>query len=481
MKKILFIVYYELKEYLASIKEQFEKFNMVMIHYPLFKFAYDSNDKIKNYNEHLNNFIKENEPDIILWWFIDVPYDIFKYIKDNNKDILYIMYNVDDPINLSKDIFDKASLFDIIITPCKDSIHKYKLYSKVKKVIFGIFGYDPSVFYPIDNINDYTSEYNEYTNDISIVIHNLFTDQELYKYQYINSIELINNVIKYSNENNKKFKIYGSPIIKEYFPDNYGGNPQYHNINFIYNFSKINLSLHAFSNKSLSTNEHIMSILGSSGLLMIDHIKDLDNLLKNNYECIYIEKDNYIQQIDNILKNYDIHNDIKKNGKLVSNKYSWYEWTKKIVIEIGILDFNPKLYKLLHNLDDIPDNNLIEYWKTIGIEKNDVCYNFKIPPNFNYEQYIIDNSLQIKDQSFAYYHWYKTSKKDIYMKNKEKNNNINLIECGVSPNQYIKILNLLNKIYNNESKDKSLLKLGCICQLENIDINKIINNYFDIV
>ena len=83
--------------------------------------------------------------------------DNFLNILLNNKDKLFIMYNSDDPLNVNKELFDKAKIFDIVITPCKDTIHLYKLYSNVKTVLFGPMGYDSNLFN--SNINVESDEF----------------------------------------------------------------------------------------------------------------------------------------------------------------------------------------------------------------------------------------------------------------------------------------------------------------------------------
>ena len=66
MKKIVIISFYELKEYLMYIKELLLDYHYDVIHYPLFQYAYDANDKLKDYKEHLSEFITKEKPDIAL-------------------------------------------------------------------------------------------------------------------------------------------------------------------------------------------------------------------------------------------------------------------------------------------------------------------------------------------------------------------------------------------------------------------------------
>ena len=101
MKKLLIIGYYELKEHMLHIRKLFSDYDYDVTNFPLLRFAYDINDKVKNYEELLDQYIKKINPDIILWWFVDVPVKVFKNIKTVNEDILFIMFNGDDPLNFN--------------------------------------------------------------------------------------------------------------------------------------------------------------------------------------------------------------------------------------------------------------------------------------------------------------------------------------------------------------------------------------------
>lgn len=138
--KIAIISFYELKEFLLCVKKCFEQYCFEVINYPLFMYAYDKHDKIDNYAEHMNKFIANNGVNIVLWWFLDVPVSVFNTIKCNNKDVIFVMYNSDDPVNLTSELFEKAKIFDVILTPTQNSVDKYKFISGVDNVISVING-----------------------------------------------------------------------------------------------------------------------------------------------------------------------------------------------------------------------------------------------------------------------------------------------------------------------------------------------------
>lgn len=474
MKKILFIIYYEAIEYLLCIKEQLEKFLFEVITYPLFRYAYDSNDKINNYQEHLNQFINDNEPDIILWWFIDVPISVFKYIKESNKKIYFILHNFDDPVNLSNDIFEKCKLFDLVITPCKNSIYLYKLFSKSMNVIYQPIGFDQNYYFPIKNLTE--TQFDKYKCDIAIYCNNLFIDKDFYPNQYINTYDLIKNIVEYSKKNNKKFNIYGTHIIKEYFPENYFGNVSYCDINLIYNNSHIVLTTHADSETSV-INDTVMTILGTGSILFIDKIKDINNILTNNVNCIMMEKDNYVDQIDEVLNKYSSYDFMKENAVNISFKYTWEIWTKQIFIQYSLAKFDNDFYSLLYGLDV---QNLINYWTTTGINNMDICYNFNVPDFFDHQSYIETTNLISVSKEYTYMHWRRFSKNIKFIIKQKQKQNFDPENFGITIEQYYQICNVLNKIKSGHNKTGDLFELFRVCNnIPYIKINDIIEQYYD--
>jgi len=482
MKKILIISFYDLKDYLLYIKNVFEQYKFSVIEYQLFRYAYDSNDKIPNYKEHMNEFIKQHEPHVILWWFIDVPIDVFKYIKNHHMNKLFIMYNSDDPINLNNELFDKAKLFDIVITPCKETIHLYKMFSNVKTVLFGPMGFDPNLFMPITNINEFKNEYNEFSSDISMLTYNLFFDKTHYPSQVVYKKSMIDNVINYCNENNYTFKLYGTPVLKELYPSHYSGEVPYYKMNFLFNFSKINIISSPDKTKSMHINEYTMPILGAGGLLMYDKIKDIEKIYTNDEPGFLVyDSNNYINIIDNVLNNYDSYVSIKKSGRLLSERYTWDNWVKNIVIEIGKIFFDKKVYTDLYDLDkNKSDNELLDYWCSEGINSGHVCFDFDIPENFNSHDYIEKYSIKNNDK-YAYIHWITHSKNDLYLKRSSKiNNDFIPSNYNIVMEDYYNVSTILNKVSNYTTRDKGLLELDHYCkQIPYIKINDILNHYIN--
>lgn len=478
MRKLLFIIFYEAKDYLLYIKEQFEKYQIEVITYPLFRYAYDANDKIPDYKEHLNKFINETNPDIVLWWFTDVSIDVFKYVIQLNKNRYFIIYNSDDPINLNKDIFDKCKLFNLIVTPCNGSIYKYKLFSSNKNILFGPFGFDPNLHFPInpDEFINYDKELNRFSADISIYCHNLFMNKEYFPSQRIYFPDMITNLSTYAKNNNRVFKLYGPHTFKEYYPENYCGDVEYYNINMLHNFSKLNIVLHGDPSSSLAINQYVMSVLGSGGVLMIDNIKDIDKILTDGKDCLVLDDVNYIKQINYVLNNYNAYSKIKTNAVNAAANYSWDEWVKKIYVKYCLDKIDTDFYADLYGLDKNED--LVDHWKNIGLGNGEICYRFDVPDNFNHEEYICKFKLEGKSKEYAYLHWFSNSKNDIYLKRQSENTFFDPEAYNITIDNYYNICYLLQKLKNHEQKNNALIELNQYCNnIPYVKINEIIDQY----
>lgn len=534
MKKLLFVVYYEVIDYLSCIKSCFEEYNFQVTHYPLFRYAYDSNDKIDNYIDHMNDFIKKYKPDVILWWFVDVPLDCFKSIKSTNPDITYIMYNADDPINLSNDIFQKAKIFDLVVTPNRESIHKYKLYSNVKSVIHGPFGYDSSIYKKIENVDieNYVSEKSKFESDISMFCHNLFLDREYFNDQFIYKKDLIDWLVEYCNTNNRTLNLYGSHHFGELYPQLYKGDIRYIDQTYLFNFSKINIVQHSNKSHDQAINEYVMPILGSGGIMLVDKTKNIDKILGSDIEspcCFYMEngyndeetKKMFFDKLDEIFSLHDLSlctkigdvilddmlnkklSNMRQKAVYTAKKYRWKIWVKNIIREYGILKFDAESYSKMYEIEG-NTKDLIEHWCTIGVDQKLLAYSFVVPDCFNYEDYaikkgILDDVIDDITIKKLYIDWYKNSRSKEFMKKKRNQNNsrslsnsnntylgedssIDLEGLNLTMEQYYEICTILTKIrdsYKREQRDKYIVELGNICkQFPYTNINLLIEKFF---
>jgi spore maturation protein CgeB len=78
-------------------------------------------------------------------------------------------------------------------------------------------------------------------------------------------------------------------------------------------------------------NERVCQILGSGGLLFLDHVKDIDKVLNTAEDCVIMswDLDQVVNQIKEILENYSNYEQKKLNGlKKALNQLTWNNWAE---------------------------------------------------------------------------------------------------------------------------------------------------------
>lgn len=332
MIKILIIAYYNLNNALKHAADALIQNDIEVDSFPLFKYHKDAISKVDNYDELLINYINMHQPDYILWWYVNIPTYMFKNIISNIKKINHFLFNWDDPYNrYDCDLINKAKYFDIVYVTSEYNLDYYTN-NGTHKAIYLLPGYNPLIHYPIDsNPIDFYSlkNSNPYICDISFCCTNLY-DDNTYDNQYINRKKLIDDLYEAQQKCNFKLNLYGTKVLNIY-PLSYKGYVPYDETNMVYNCSKINLCTHVQQNAYKYINERTIQILGSGGLLLIDKVDGLEQILTPDEDCIILDKNNYVEQIINILKNYDNYTYIKHNGHNKSLQYTWNEWAKEIV------------------------------------------------------------------------------------------------------------------------------------------------------
>jgi len=327
--KLLITSYYGLRESLLSAANSLRKNGINVIDFPLLK-TYRSSEIIDKKGE-LDIFIKREKPDIILWWYINIPSEDIKYIVENNAHIRNFYFNWDDPHNWNPSkIYEKCKYMDCSFICCEQSIQKYSEFGS-KKTLHLLPGYDPKIhnILPYNNVDAI-----KYECDISFCCTNLYIDTNIYPNQYINRKELIDNIYSNQSKYGFTFFIYGPEFLKTLYPKSYKGYVKYEDTNKVFNYSKINLCIHVQSNARKYLNERTILILGSGGLLYVDNVDGIEDILKPNADCVIINKTNYLEQIRNILDNYDTYRDVRHNGNIKSNEFTWDKWASYVANQI---------------------------------------------------------------------------------------------------------------------------------------------------
>lgn len=326
--KLCIISYYGFIETFKYAKEALENNNIEVLTFPLYKYIHDINDRKNNYLDLLKEYILDNNIDYVLWWFINIPTDEFIWIK-HETNVKYLFFNWDEPFNWKyDDLYTKSKYFDEVFVTCKETLKDY-LDNGVNNALCLYPGFSNEVNYKIINID--FEDFNNYACDISICCTNLYEDEKKYPNQYINRKKLIDDIYKNQSKYHYTFHIYGPENLKYKYPKSYKGFSSYYQLNKIFNYSKINLCTHVVSDKYGYLNERCILIGASGGLLLVDSINGIEETFEPNKEIIILDKNNYINQIVNIINNYEDYIDIKNNlHKKVKEKYNYNKWAETI-------------------------------------------------------------------------------------------------------------------------------------------------------
>lgn len=475
MQKIMIISFYDLIEYFAAIKKEMEMLGYIVSNYPLFRFAYDQYDKKKDYFENMVEQIKNENPKIILWFFHDVPSKIFQDLRKIFQDKIFIFYNFDEPLNISTEIFLKCKMCDIIMTTSDEYFENYCRLADIDKkfLLYNPFGCDEKFFYNDDKLKD-----SYYECDIGMLCYNLLYDTDFFNAQEINKINMIKNVIEYANKNKKIFKIFGSPLIKEFFPENYYGDISYINKNKLFNLAKIMICQSSFNDKSLYFDENILSMMSSGALVMTTKAKNMDNIFTNKKNILYLNKHNYIRQIDSILNNIDKYNEIKQGAIELSKQYSWGKWALKLHKIITKKLFDQQIYADIYEIKY--DDATYDHWLEYGCPNNHISTKFDIPANFNDTEYAKKYMIENRSREYLYYHWYHHDKSDIYLTTSKNINNFNPEDHFISICKLYEVCTYFDNIKydcpENLEKINTISKNHPYCNM-----NKILDYYFNII
>lgn len=328
--KICFTSYYGLRDSLLCAANALIRLGYTVNDYQLLH-----NMKTKeNYVHDIINFINDNQIDIILWWFINIKTDDMDYIVKNTK-CINIYFNWDEPYNwVHCDIASKAKLWDIVFVCSEEKLADYIKYG-TKKAIWLLPGYDPIINCLLKN-DDIA---NKYDCDISFICTNLYENTDEYPDQIFERKKLVDELYKSHTENKFIFHIYGPKFLETIYPLAYRGYITYDNQNLLFNKSKINLCTHV-NNKYKYLNERCIMIAGSGGLLLVDNIKGINEILDEN-SYIVIEN-NISQQVLSILDNYDKYIDKRLKLLCCSVQYTWDKWAETIHNNLDVLYNNKK-------------------------------------------------------------------------------------------------------------------------------------------
>jgi len=445
--KILIVCYYELKDALKCAAESLEKLGYSIISYPLFKMAYDINDKREDYKEHFDAFIEQKNPDILLFWFINIPSKILQAIKEKHANRYFIWFNWDDPwlwFEKGADVQNKCGCFDLVMVSSTSKLDEYKKYG-AKDAICVFPGFDPKKHFP----NPSSSK--QYKYDVSFCFTNLYDDKTYFD-QFIQRKQLVDDLVQ---QKDIRFALFGPQHLKILYPEHHQGHIPYSKTSEIFNQSKINLCTHVCHNFDHYVNERCILVLGSGGLLLVDPVKKLDEIL--NEECVFLKKEGYISQIKYILKHYESYEQIKINGyQKAMNEFTWDHVAEKMHMHICKHFFDPIYYQSLLPETESSSNEseLWNHWMSEG--RKTYSFPFRIIQTCHKRQSRQTPKIGRDFQNF-------------------------LAQIDMDFQGWCKITSILCDIDKNENLNtKNWEVLEKICNMyPNVDINDILQFYFD--
>jgi hypothetical protein len=377
---LLIIGYCNLYDGFLYASNALKKLNYTIFFFPYHTYVIQKNN---NRDNLLINFIKNNNIDVILWWYNNITFETINNIKNtfNIKNIFFnwdpFLYNYNKYNSLIwKERIDERLKYYPLMDSVLSCFEKEVTFCKT---ICNIY-YTPPGF--DKDVSKY--EYNsDYQCDVSIVCTNLYD----YTYEFpdeatnITRYSIVYKLYEYRDK--IKFHIYGLEKFRSLFPDCYKGFISYNDSNKVFSNSKINLSIHPILYELNSENscqeyfsERLPQILGSKGLLVTN--SNLSSYLKKNIDYIHIDNSSdWFEKLMNIINNNDQYNIIRENGyKKALKYYQWDNWalhvnksifTKKIKIIIINITIN-WIYRLYQEYIDSIKKFATTYFKDVNID-----------------------------------------------------------------------------------------------------------------
>jgi len=321
MQKILIICYYGFSEPLDTVKNELNKLGYDVIGFPLLE-QYNLDEQKTSYYRILDKYIKENNPQYILWWCFNIYPTHLKYITSNNPQVKNYLFNWDDPYCWYDPNYEHKirSIERAFIT----SEAKFEQYQDLGcKPVLTYPGYNKIIHFPIKEHDLDDIDY--YHCDISICCTNLYSNKDVYPDQIINRFDLVNDIYNNMDKYGYKFHIYGPEFLQNLYPRAYKKELCYIDTNKVFNYSKINICTHVTNGKSY-LNERVILILASGGLLFVDPVDGINSFFndKKDEYCVTIDKNNYLTQIKSILDNYQNYKSIKTSGHNFVSDKDWF-------------------------------------------------------------------------------------------------------------------------------------------------------------
>lgn len=326
--KLLITSYYELKEALLSAANALRKLDIEVVNYPLMQKKQELGDN--DCVDDMIRCIKDQKVDVVLWWHISLSSELFEKVVLSSPGVKNIFFNWDEPFNWEpNDLQTKAKHFDCVFVTCQETLDRY-LSNGTKKAVCLYPGFDENIHRPL--FEDYKDVTDKYCCDVSICCTNLYDGDE-YCHQFIQRKRLIDDLYAAQDIHGFTFHIYGPERLRELYPKSYQNFICYEDTNKLFNYSRINICTHVICDKSGYLNERVFLIMASGGLLLVDRVAGLEDVLCENKDCLVLSKEGYVEQIVKILEDYDECDLVRFNAREKALGYTWDKWAKVVYDE----------------------------------------------------------------------------------------------------------------------------------------------------
>ena len=329
---MILVTYHGIYEQFIYIKESLEKLGYTVHDYPYLTYNNDGGEN--KLLEEMKKLMDKYDVSYVLWWTLNIDVDVLHNICKYNENIKHLYFNWDEPYNWDKiNASIKSKYISSAFITCKETTERYKIAgSRNSYCVYT--GYSPLIHYPfwinLDSGKDLGHASLDYDFDISFICTNLYEDLNEYPDQIINRKELVETIYNNQEVMGYKFAIFGPEKFRDIFPKSYQYFIPYNKTGEMFNRSKINICTHVVGNKNGYLNERVFLIMASGGLLMVDPIPGVSDILVNGRNCVYIDQKRILTQIRMILSNYNTYHIFKKRAYDTARKYTWDHWAMRI-------------------------------------------------------------------------------------------------------------------------------------------------------
>jgi hypothetical protein len=378
---------------LIDVVAALKKLNWVIETYPLFRYAADPHDRVTDYMHRLMQVTLEFNPDMIVFICLEITTAELQRYRQQNPHRYFVLYSSHDPHSWfvpELDLKHKAASFDLVLTSCRQSIDWYQQ-AGTKTTVFTTFGGQPK-----------SRCTQVITCDVSLCIMNLY--EHLHD-QLISRRHFLDQITQHphwsGSQPKYKFRLYGPAHFKNLYPDHYGGYVRVSELTRVFQTSQINLSLHTFGTYYGYVNTRSIQILAAGGLLVVDPVPGIADILQPDEECILLDITNPIEQLEKLLTHSDRLTTIARAGHLrVSRNYTWDHWVQQIWREFHRDRFSKTLYQMYNSVDAATAT--YEHWDHIGRHQGYIGVVPVVPAHFDVTGYAQRYSIKPDN---AWFHW----------------------------------------------------------------------------